>query len=635
MRKIFFILLYLGVALSVFPEEPVNDANTKAEMEQIRTNPAYRYGEAYEVSFNDARDKARKDLFSKLKTTLVSKQVLEDDEFSSSTTAITVGAIENLKEIYVADKKGYNVIAYVSEQDLKEAEQDRKDIIADFIEMGKKQEGLMNISEALKYYTWAYRLLNLFGDKVRINTVDGERNAQTWLSNHIPAMLSNIAINIPEEKISEDESQYDRYMVTVEATYDGRPVSTLDIIYNNGEKMVPVHCKSGEGVLTFHDLSTVNNITVRVQYDFPEEGRNANSSLKAAYAKGFKPFENFNKAASMLVPLKIKKDRTQKTASKPEFTGHTATAADLAAAADAKPVITVPKKTMTRPVEDDAAKYQVMTKVEQAIRAKNYSSVEPEFTPDGFKIFEQMMGSGTVSVSKKNITYTVERSGNFIVGKSIPVAVKNGSHISKENIVFRFDPTSGKIASVAYALTKLAEDDIFREGASWTLDSRYALVQFMEDYQTAFALKRFDYISSIFSDDAIIIVGKFDNRKQKRFYQQGELKGTSLGNRLSYVKYNKETYLSKVKEDFAKKSFIQLAFEETKVEKVDDKGFANNDVIWIELKQKYNSSNYRDEGYLALQINLKPTGSMINVRTWTPEFVKISELKKAFPIGGM
>lgn len=634
MRKIFFILLYLCVAIYAIPQEPVNDANTREEMDRIRTNPAYRYGEAVEVSFNDAREKARQDLFSKLKTVMVSKQVLEDEEFSSSTTAITVGDIENLKEIYIANKNGYNVMAYISEADLKAAAQDRKDIISDFIDMGKKQEGLMNISEALKYYTWAYRMLNLFGDNLRIATPNGERNALTWLSNHIPAMLSNISINIPEEKISEDPSQYDRYMVTVEASYDGRPVSSLDILYNNGEKMVPVHCKSGEGVLTFHDLSTVSNITLRTMFDYPEEGRNAGSAVKAAYAKGYKQLDHFNRNASMTIPLKTKKDRTQHTISKPEFDGHATTSAELADAADTKAVITVPKKTMERPVENDAEKYQMMTKVEQAIRSKNYKSVESEFTPEGFRIFEQMMGSGTVSVSKKDLTYTVEHSGNFIIGKSIPVAVKNGNHISKENIVFRFDPESGKIRSVAYALTKLAEDDIFREGASWTIDSRYALVQFMEDYQTAFALKRFDYISSIFSDDAVIIVGKVANKAQKRLYQQGEIKGSSFVNKVSYVKYNKETYLSRVKEDFAKKSFIQLVFEDTKIEKVADAGFVNNDVVWIELKQKYNSSNYRDEGFLALQINLKPSGSMINVRTWTPYFVPIKDLKTSFPIGG-
>lgn len=42
---------------------------------------------------------------------------------------------------------------------------------------------------------------------------------------------------------------------------------------------------------------------------------------------------------------------------------------------------------------------------------------------------------------------------------------------------------------------------------SWEEDSRICLIRFLEDYQTAYALKRLDYIESIFSDDAWIITG--------------------------------------------------------------------------------------------------------------------------------
>ena len=63
-------------------------------------------------------------------------------------------------------------------------------------------------------------------------------------------------------------------------------------------------------------------------------------------------------------------------------------------------------------------------------------------------------------------------------------------------------------------------------------------------------------------------------------------------------------------------------------------GLIDHEVIWIELSQDYNSSIYHDKGYLALQINLRPDGSLINVRTWTPHFVPLEQLKQRFPIGG-
>lgn len=103
---------------------------------------------------------------------------------------------------------------------------------------------------------------------------------------------------------------------------------------------------------------------------------------------------------------------------------------------------------------------------------------------------------------------------------------------------------------------------------------------------------------------------------------------------MTYKKHTKESYIARLKEDFRKNSFIQLIFEDTYISKVSNiEGLVNNDVIWIELNQCYKSSLYSDRGYLALQINMRPKGSEINVRTWTPYFIPIENLKKSFPIG--
>ena len=38
-------------------------------------------------------------------------------------------------------------------------------------------------------------------------------------------------------------------------------------------------------------------------------------------------------------------------------------------------------------------------------------------------------------------------------------------------------------------------------------------MEFMENYKTAYCLKRFDYIRDIFADDAVIIVGNVAKRR--------------------------------------------------------------------------------------------------------------------------
>lgn len=55
-------------------------------------------------------------------------------------------------------------------------------------------------------------------------------------------------------------------------------------------------------------------------------------------------------------------------------------------------------------------------------------------------------------------------------------------------------------------MTDIAEKDIIKK-SEWPSDSRMTLINFLEDYQTAYALKRLDYLTKIYSDDVLIIVG--------------------------------------------------------------------------------------------------------------------------------
>ena len=642
MKRVRFTLLFSLTTIAIFAQADASDPAYR--MEQVRSNPAMRWGEAASASKDEAREKAKEDFLTKLNTTVVATMHEENDNFSESLTAITVATVNNLKEIvYQVDGK-WCCMVYISEGSLRQAEDDRKESILEMISIGIRQEGQVNIAEALKYYTWALRMLNLYNDKVNVD-VDGiSYNAKSWLSTHIPAVLSNISLSINPEKIVENPGEYEKYSVIVDATYDGRPVSVLDISYFNGESAVgPVHCKNGEGVIQFHDLSMFSNINLKVIYDYVNEGRNYSPELAAAYGKGFKKMP-FNKQAAFRLPLRY---NGAAATPNPQYESYnfvepdegseviilTCNLSEAEQKTVATPIFTKPRNTIARPTEDLEKYIMSIENVEKAIRAANYESVRELFTPEGFRIFELMMGSGKVSVCSKTPTYTVEHTGNFIVGKSIPVAVKTKRHISKENIVFRFEGESGKIKSVAYALTKRAEDDIFRE-AQWSYDSRYALLQFMEDYQTAYSLKRLDYIESIFSDDAIVIVGNVVGKKSKRMYEAKDMKNFSMPTNVNYTTYTKDGYIQHLKEDFASKDFIQLVFDDTYISKVGGtEAYIDNEVLWIELKQNYYSSNYSDKGYLALQINMKPTGSMINVRTWTPYFVPMAQLKKSFPIG--
>jgi hypothetical protein len=74
-----------------------------------------------------------------------------------------------------------------------------------------------------------------------------------------------------------------------------------------------------------------------------------------------------------------------------------------------------------------------------------------------------------------------------------------------ESVVFEFDENK-KVKNLSFQLEQEAVSDIASQ-EQWNKSSKHVLVRFLENYKTAYALERLDYLTEIFSDDALIIVG--------------------------------------------------------------------------------------------------------------------------------
>jgi len=175
-----------------------------------------------------------------------------------------------------------------------------------------------------------------------------------------------------------------------------------------------------------------------------------------------------------------------------------------------------------------------------------------------------------------------------------------------EDVTFRFTPEN-KINSLAFTLNKIAENDILKM-KSWEEDSRICLIRFLEDYQTAYALKRLDYIESIFSDDAWIITGTVLKKAELKTEDRISFDSRNV----RYTTYTKQEYIDKLRISFAGKEFINLRFEENDVRK-DARG---QEIYAIQIKQDYYSNNYGDSGYLTLLVDLRGKLPIIHIRVW-------------------
>jgi len=177
-----------------------------------------------------------------------------------------------------------------------------------------------------------------------------------------------------------------------------------------------------------------------------------------------------------------------------------------------------------------------------------------------------------------------------------------------ENVVLVFD-AQGKIDNISFGLSKVAQDDIFgNDVAKWNPDAREVLISFLENYKTAYALERADYLESIFADDALIISGKvllkYNGAAENGYRQNRYVKTT---------RHTKQEYIDRLRSVFRYNEFINIKFANNQVIKMGKGG----EVYAVQIKQDYFSSNYGDTGYLFLLVDVNdPRNPIIHVRAW-------------------
>jgi hypothetical protein len=189
---------------------------------------------------------------------------------------------------------------------------------------------------------------------------------------------------------------------------------------------------------------------------------------------------------------------------------------------------------------------------------------------------------------------------------------RNNSRKFVEDVTFTFN-TEGKIDYLAFALDEKSTTDILKHDM-WSEYARKILTEFLENYKTAYALKRIDYIRSIFDDNAVIITGKVVTRPTTSY---GEMGGEYLNNKyVQYTRQGKEQYLKNLERCFNSNEYINIRFANNDIVKAGVGG----EVYGIQIKQDYYSTNYGDTGYLFLMVDLNnPKQPIIKVRSWQPE----------------
>ena len=231
--------------------------------------------------------------------------------------------------------------------------------------------------------------------------------------------------------------------------------------------------------------------------------------------------------------------------------------------------------------------------LKHAIGSHNYASVENLFTPEGVSIYKKLLQYGNARIIHTPILKYFQYN-EYVICRFIPMSFnfKTNNRTFIEDVVFYLNKDN-KVCNIAFGLEKKALHNIASKDA-WSEADREMIISFLENYKTAYALKRFDYINDIFSDNALIITGIVT--KVNRTAESPYLSNT-------IVKYNRQTkaeYMRKLKYSFDSNEFINIRFADNTVRR----SFKGNNLYGIQIKQDYFSTHYGDSGYLFLLVDL-------------------------------
>ena len=588
-------------------------------IDEIRESKDYICGEGFGRSLREADNDALKSLISKISVSVqsdfssVEEEVVSSDGVDANSAVRSViqtysqATLQNTERIIVKQEPNAEVFRYVKRTDVNKIFESRKAKVLDMMESAAKAEKKGKIDDALRYYYWGYCLLQSLPNANGVKNEDGK-----VLVHWIPEQINDILDDIRFVKQNVDD-----IFVELNVLYQGQPVTSLDYTYFDGMNWSNLYsARDGRGILEMRPGASTDNLQVKCEYEYFGESHIDKEIAQVVEVMRGRVFRGatcrvFNELPS---DLAMNSDKSTSTAS---IEQKVSVDIDI----DGEPMVDgvdsglLPSSynSLTLLDEEQAKPYaETMDKVMAAIRTGKYDSVKDLFSEDGQDMFNKL-----VSYGKGRIVGTPEPTymaiGEEVVCRSIPInfSFNNNNRQFVENITFTFNADK-KIDCLAFGLDEKAADDILHH-AAWGEYARKILTEFLENYKTAYSLKRLDYLRQVFDDNAVIITGKVVTRPEGT----DDAGRKYLNNKyVQLTRQSKEQYLRNLERCFDSNEFINIRFAENDIVKAGVGG----EVYGIQIKQDYYSSNYGDTGYLFLMVDLNyPKQPVIKVRVWQPE----------------
>jgi len=246
-------------------------------------------------------------------------------------------------------------------------------------------------------------------------------------------------------------------------------------------------------------------------------------------------------------------------------------------------------------------------------------------TEDAKKSIQMFWETSPFYCTKSQITANVSKSsyGNEVRG--IPVFIsKAGKNDQNKTIILEF-AQDGRISDITLPVWQQDIPTIIDNSHPVTEENRLLIIRdFVENFRTAYNKKDIVYIDKVFSNDALIIVGKVLKQQSQKKDDMPIPRDVSI----KYVTLTKQQYMRNLNLAFKMNEYINIKFPKEDIKIRQHKTVTN--IYGVTLHQIWNSSTYNDDGWVFLVIDFKDENNpLIWVRTWQPyEYVLKNDVFK-------
>ena len=579
--------------------------------EEVRDSEDYLYGEGWGKTVAEAEQQALNNLISKIATSISGSaqtklsvssgggKLDEQSQFQQTVNTYSQATLTNTRQKVLQREPEAYVVRWIKISEIEKIFEARKRKAKDMVEAALRAEKKGKADDVLRNYYWALTLLKSlqYPNEVTYRDEDGKEHVLTnWCKEKLDDTFDDLKV-VFDSRDGDD--------VKLAFTYKGKPVNSVDYRYWDGQGWTAViSAKDGWSVLELAPGYAGKQVQLQFEYEYFGEAKidkEVEDVLNAVKGTPM-PASHVNVYLESNESKKEAKARQQMMANESFSTNSVETKAA--------------PKTVDKGKEATACKTAVERLV-QAVRQKKYQSVRDLFTDGGWDMFTKLVQYGRAKVLDSDNIRMLDSDGSVVVrGLRMSFSFDKGVRRSfVEDVVLAFNPEQ-KIDNIAFGLGKTAEDDILYKGV-WEEQSRMAIMNFLENYKTAYALKRLDYISSVFDDDAVIITGTVVRRANKTVSMENQSQISQEGNLI--IKKNRQTkdeYLRNLKRCFERNEFVNIRFSNNDVIKLGTGG----ESYAIQIAQDYYSTTYGDKGYLMLMVDINdPEHPLIKLRTWQPE----------------